>query len=98
MMPRSGSQGAGRRWRNRLASALELPRDLVVDLPKVTVVGYLQVTVENHRGIIEFTPERVRIAAGEGLLEIRGQGLTLRCILLDEIILDGRIEAVTFSS
>lgn len=89
---------AAGRWRNRLAGALDLPRDVVVDLPKVTVIGYLQVTVENHRGIIEFTPQRVRIAAGEGAVEIHGQDLTLRCILPDEIILDGRIEAVNFAS
>jgi sporulation protein YqfC len=92
-----GNRGEGRQWRNRLAGALELPKDVIIGLPKVTVIGYLQVTVENHRGIIEFTPERVRVAAGEGAVEIRGQGLTLRSILADEIILDGRIETVTFS-
>jgi len=89
---------AAGRWRHRLAGAFDLPREAVLDLPRVTVIGYLQVSVENHRGIIEFTPQRVRIAAGEGAVEIRGQDLTLRSILPDEIILDGRIEAVTFTS
>lgn len=91
-------QESGRRWRNRIAGALELPKDIIVGLPKVTIVGYLQVTVENHRGIVEFSSQRVRVAAGEGVVEIRGQDLTLRCVLPDEIILDGHIEAVAFES
>ena len=85
-------------WRSRLAGALDLPGDVIVGLPKVTVIGYLQATVENHRGIIEFTPHSVRIAAVEGAVEIHWADLTLRCILPDEIILDGHIEAVTFTS
>ncbi|MGB9886037.1 MAG: sporulation protein YqfC [Moorellales bacterium] len=87
---------AGYRWRNRLAQALDLPRDLLADLPRVTVVGSSQVTVENHRGLIEFTPTRVRIAAKEGAVEVEGEQLTLRLILAEEIILEGRVRAVSF--
>ena len=86
----------GPRWRNRLAQALDLPPDLLADLPRVTVVGSSQVTVENHRGLIEFTPNRVRIAAKEGAVEVEGERLILRLILPEEIILEGRVRAVSF--
>jgi len=86
----------GRRWRSLVAGALDLPKDVVVNVPRVTVIGSLQVTVENHRGIVEFTPEKIRIACGEGAVEIRGENLALRAILPEEIVLDGRILAVSF--
>ncbi|MCR4418574.1 MAG: sporulation protein YqfC [Clostridia bacterium] len=92
------NSGFGRRWRNRLAGVLDLPRDVLIDLPKVTLVGTVQVTVENHRGLIEFTPQRVRIAAKEGAVEVEGERLTLRLVLPEEIILEGQVRTVSFFS
>jgi sporulation protein YqfC len=81
-----------------LAGVLDLPRDVLIDLPKVTLVGTVQVTVENHRGLIEFTPQRVRIAAKEGAVEVEGERLTLRLVLPEEIILEGQVRTVSFFS
>lgn len=78
-----------------LAHYLELPKDLVLDLPRVTIIGDIQVFVENHRGIIEYTPERVRVSTSLGELYIEGTGLALRNIFPEEIGVDGKIRAVT---
>ncbi|NPV26851.1 MAG: sporulation protein YqfC [Firmicutes bacterium] len=79
-----------------VAGLFDLPRDIALNLPKVVIIGNIQVFVENHRGIIEYAPEKVRISINRGELEIRGSQLVLRNILADEIALDGKIEAVTF--
>jgi len=60
------------------------------------MVGDIQVLVENHRGIIVYTSELVRLNTSIGELEISGLELTLKNILPDEIILEGRVNSVIF--
>ncbi|NPV29222.1 MAG: sporulation protein YqfC [Firmicutes bacterium] len=93
-MPRESKK----RFEQALAHFLELPRELVMDLPRVTLLGDMQVIVENHRGIIEYTRERVRISTSLGELVISGAGLALRTIFPDEIAVDGKIQGVLLGS
>ncbi|MDH7577307.1 MAG: sporulation protein YqfC [Bacillota bacterium] len=84
-----------KRFEYALAHFLELPKDLVMDLPRVTLVGDMQVIVENHRGIIEYTRERVRISTSLGELIISGTGLALSTIFPEEIAVEGKIQGLT---
>lgn len=77
-----------------LADYLELPKDLMLDLPRITLLGNLQLIIENHRGIIEYTKERIRISTSLGELLIDGEGLVLRNIFPDEIAVDGKITSL----
>lgn len=86
------------RWRTRLADALELPREIILNLPRVTVIGTLQCYLENHRGIIEYTGERVRVAIDSGELIIDGQYLVIRYLADEEIAVDGNITAIRFEA
>ncbi|EDT8929413.1 sporulation protein YqfC [Salmonella enterica subsp. enterica serovar Mbandaka] len=45
----------------KLLGILDLPDDVVFDLPKITLIGDIQLYIENHRGIIEYTPKTRRI-------------------------------------
>ncbi|MBO8168827.1 MAG: sporulation protein YqfC [Thermoanaerobacteraceae bacterium] len=75
---------------------LELPKEVILDLPKITLVGTLQLQLENHRGIIEFSEEQVRINTKEGVLVITGEQFFLRNITEQEIVLDGKIKALSY--
>lgn len=77
-----------------LANYLELPKDLMLDLPRITLLGNIQLIIENHRGIIEYTKERIRISTSLGELLIDGEGLVLRNIFPDEIAVDGKITSL----
>lgn len=82
--------------KQQFSEMLEIPSDVMLDLPKIVLVGNLQVYLENHRGITEYTPELVRIAVGEGEIEIAGEGLQLRNILPEEICVEGQIKSIVF--
>ncbi len=90
----------GRRSRIRtlMTEVLELPKDLVLDLPRITLVGNVQLTLENHRGVILYTDTHIRVAVARGEIVISGQKLSLRSILPDEIIIDGTISNVSYIS
>lgn len=85
-----------KRIKRQMSDVLEIPSDIIMDLPKIVMVGDLQVFIENHRGIVEYTAEIVRINVGEYEVAVSGDNLLLRNILPDEICLEGRIKGVQF--
>ncbi|MGQ9779346.1 MAG: sporulation protein YqfC [Bacillota bacterium] len=89
MIPRTG---LGR----RLADLLDLPPEVVLALPKLTLVGDARLTLENHRGLIEYGPQIVRVSTDRGEIKIEGAALTIKSILKEEILLAGRIHAIYF--
>ncbi|HHY46769.1 MAG TPA: sporulation protein YqfC [Firmicutes bacterium] len=81
-----------------LARALDIPVDVVLDLPRLVLLGNLQVLIENHRGIIEYTGERIRVSLPSGELRVEGSGLVLRRISLDEMLIEGEIGSIAFQT
>jgi len=83
--------------KSSLSEILELPKDIVLDLPKITLIGNLQAYIENHKGIIEYSKERIRINSNNGILRITGRNMFIRTIVTEEIIVVGEIETIEFS-
>ncbi|HEX3032098.1 MAG TPA: sporulation protein YqfC [Bacillota bacterium] len=83
-----------KKWQDQAANWLEIPKDIALDLPKITVIGNVQAFVENHRGILEYTPELIRIKVSTGQMVIKGKDLFLRNILMHEILVEGAISGI----
>ncbi|QTH46147.1 sporulation protein YqfC [Cohnella sp. LGH] len=83
-----------RKLRKWTATILDLPQDVALDLPRITMIGGLQLTVENHRGILHFSPDTLRLAMDGGEMEITGQDLVIRNIRAEEVFVEGRILGV----
>ncbi|SFR00087.1 sporulation protein YqfC [Desulfoscipio geothermicus] len=86
------------KFKRQFSDYLELPGDIMLDLPKIVLVGNQQVFIENHRGIQEYNPGLVRVVVSDKIIEVTGENLTLRNILPDEICVEGQITALTFLS
>ena len=46
---------------SKIFDAIELPKDIVLGIPYVTMYGNLELIIENHRGIRCFNDELVEI-------------------------------------
>jgi len=79
-----------------LAEILELPKDVMLDLPKIVMIGQLQVYIENHKGILEYTTTRIRVNTKSGVLRIIGSNLSIKNIVVEEIVIVGNIVNVEF--
>jgi len=77
-----------------MADFLELPPELLLNLPKLTLIGGRQLAVENHHGIIEYTEERIRISTHPGEIIIKGQNLTIKGLYREELFIEGEISAL----
>ncbi len=83
--------------RANLAEILELPKDIILGIPKITMVGNLQLFIENHKGILEYTDTYIRINTKSGILQISGRNLLLKNIIYEEIIIVGEIIQMEFT-
>lgn len=86
--------GHGRAWRAGVARALELPPDVLLDLPRLLWLGGDSMTVENHRGLLEYTPRLVRIRVRDGQVVVEGARLTIERMTDADISLRGDLVAV----
>ncbi|HBF37250.1 MAG TPA: sporulation protein YqfC [Firmicutes bacterium] len=76
---------------HKLADFLDIPLDTVIDWPRMTLSGNKNLTIINHRGVIEYDQTLVRINTRFGELKISGSGLTLVSAVKDEVVVDGKI-------
>lgn len=82
--------------RQAMAEFLDIPKDLVLDLPKVTIVGRNELYIENHRGIIEYNLNRLRVNLSRGFLEIEGSDLEIKALMADEMKITGEVLAIKY--
>lgn len=83
-----------RRLRKWTATILDLPQDVALDLPRITMIGGLQLTVENHRGVLHFSPQSLRLRMDRGEVEVTGENLIIRTIGTEEVFVEGTILGV----
>ncbi|RJQ06681.1 MAG: sporulation protein YqfC [Bacillota bacterium] len=84
------------RFGRGVASLFEIPEDIVLNLPRVTIIGNLQMIIENHRGLVEYSPTQIRVAAGNGQLTITGNELAIGSVFTEDLSIMGRFASVTF--
>jgi len=87
----------GKKLQGYMAEFFELPRDIVLDLSRLTLIGDRQLHLENHKGIVEYGSEGIKVMTSSGLLFIRGQGLVLRHLYAAELCVEGEIQALELS-
>jgi sporulation protein YqfC len=89
-----------KKWRQQMkrwiTDKLELPADIVMDLPRITMVGQIHIYIENHRGLLTFSDRELRLLLKQGQLLVRGENFVIKTILPEEILLEGKINQVIY--
>ena len=77
-----------------LAGRFDLPAEVVTGVPKVTVTGTSQVLVENHRGLLAYSDTEVAVDGKSVRVRVRGDGLLLRAMDREMLLVTGTILGV----
>ncbi|WP_077621466.1 sporulation protein YqfC [Sediminibacillus massiliensis] len=89
-----------KKWKQRveklLTQHLELPSDVVLELPRITTIGTLHAYIENHKGLMLFSDSELRLRMRDGYLRINGENFVLKMMLPEEILLEGVIKELIF--
>lgn len=77
--------------KDNLARTLELPVELLGNVPRVTIIGSESVLVENYKSIVEYEKDRLRLTNN---LCVFGENLQVIEMTRDELIVVGKIKSV----
>ncbi len=84
--------------KSRISKALEVPEEVSLKVPKLTILKFEQVLIENYKGILEYQDFFVRIQTYIGIININGYQLSLEEMTIDDLIVKGKIESIDFES
>lgn len=82
--------------REYIAETMALPKDVMLDLPRVSICGDKEVYVENHKGLGGCTDTDVTIKMNGGLLHIHGEKLRIIAFRSDYLVINGEFEGVSY--
>lgn len=88
------------KWQQRMQSLListfKLPSDVILELPRITVIGQIHVYIENHKGLATYSDTELKLKINKGHVKITGTGFVLKMMLPEEILLEGTITDIKF--
>ena len=82
--------------KEQLSDLLALPKEIVLNLPQITLIGHREISIENYKNIIEFTAEKIRINTTSGILHVTGRGLMLKQLTSEQLIVAGGITELKY--
>ena len=70
-----------------------LPEDALSG-SRVIISGDKHLSIENHRGLLEYSDEMILVSLFKGRLCIRGRGLTIAAMERKSIVIKGKIYGI----
>ncbi|PWU68482.1 MULTISPECIES: sporulation protein YqfC [Gracilibacillus] len=89
-----------RQWKDKLSrfvtKTFDLPSEVMLELPRITMIGSIHAYIENHQGLIIFQSNELLLKVHNGFIKIIGSDFVLKMMVGQEILLEGKITDVTF--
>lgn len=80
----------------RLSDSLELPKEVTLNIPILKVTGKNDIYIENHKGIMEYSSDILRVNSEIGIIKILGKNLYIKEINKEEIYIIGDVNTIEF--
>lgn len=82
--------------KERLADTVDISKEVILDTVLVSLIGNREMTVENYKGILEYSEECIKIKAKPKPVIITGRSLELKNITRELLYITGRIDSFKF--
>lgn len=79
---------------SKIDRILEMPQEVYSNIPKISVIGFNEMIIENFKGILEYEDYYIRINTEIGIININGYELKLENMTNDNIKVTGKIEKI----
>lgn len=83
-------------FKENMVTTLELPKDLMYEAVIITATGQQEILVENYRGILEYTPESIKIQTKTCCVCISGKRLNIAYYTNEEMKICGFIKSIFY--
>ena len=80
----------------KTADKLGVPKDVIMNIPRLTVSGNREIYIENHKGLLGYTDTEIRISTPMGVVRIYGENLCIDRIRLEDVLISGCFKCVEY--
>ena len=77
-----------------LAERLQLPEEAISGAVKLTAVGDRRLLIEQHKGLLEYSGETIRVSTGRGQIVLHGANLEMDAMNQTELLVCGRLQSL----
>ena len=77
---------------------LDIPQEISTNIPKITILGFEKMLIENYKSILEYQEFYIRISTHIGILNINGYELNLNEMTTDDLLITGKIDGIDFET
>lgn len=84
-------------YMENLSEKIGLSSDILAGAPILTMIGQTELSIENYKGIIEYTGDLLRIQTKTGRIHIEGKNLVLRNYSEDTMKVSGLICLIQYN-
>jgi len=71
---------------SKITALLEMPEEIMTDKPKITIVGFEEIVIENYKNILEYDEIFIKVNTYIGAVNISGVNLKLIQMNKDDIM------------
>ncbi|MCR1952508.1 MULTISPECIES: sporulation protein YqfC [unclassified Clostridium] len=82
--------------REIIAETFDLPKDIVLNVPKITIIGNDEITIENHKGIILFERNIIKVNTKVKTINIEGENFEILYIGDSTITISGKFKSISY--
>lgn len=83
-----------RKTPSKVSRLLEIPQEVASNLPKISMIGFQRMLIENYKAILEYQDFYIRISTYIGIVNINGYELNLQEMTTDDLLITGKIEGI----
>lgn len=82
--------------KRKIAKTLELPEDMLCDIPRFILCDNRELQVENYKGILSYEETEIKLGGKAYKIRITGKELKITVITDEYIVIDGVISSLNF--
>ena len=82
--------------KQKIAHSLDLPDDVLCDVPHFTLTDNREIRIENYKGILFYTENEINLGAKNYKIKIAGDNLKITVITDEFIVIVGTFSALSF--
>ncbi len=83
-------------FKSAFSDNLNLPKDVLFDIPVITVSGKNELTVDNYKNIRDFSDKKLTVNTKASKIIITGTQLSISCLTKEKNIVKGCFKTLEF--
>ena len=83
---------------SKINEFLEIPEEVITDKPKITILGFEELVIENYKNILEYEEVFIKVNTYIGAININGFNLKLIQMNAEDLMITGTIDSIDFEA